>query len=196
MGILGIHKSDLLRSFIAVFLLDLASIGADARSASVDIDSDMRFSWKIKGNYFYSPHGSQLPAIKERFPKNFDFKSISDAVGVWAVFPGLETAASEEHNETLWPNKVTISYSSSAQLMESLTIKHNSGGHAVINVIVKGKNFTQTPEIMFPGWINIEFPLEGTSQVMPIYLQYISCVRKYKSMHIGNRNCAFSRKPA
>jgi len=153
-----------MKFFIVILGIFLQQTTVFARSTFVDVASDMQYSWKIRGNYFYSPKGYQLSEFPDKFPAGFDFKSISQANGIWCVFPTIDPVTTDQ-NETVWTNKVEVSFASSAQLMKSLTIWHNSGGHAIINVIVNGHNYTQTPEAMFSGWMSVGIELEGKSQV-------------------------------
>lgn len=141
----------------------------------LDKIEDLRYPWGLKGGYVYAASGSSLTEFQ--LPKDFSFASVARAKGVWVILPSSEPTF-ESDNVTNWTNKATFSFSAAAQLLDHVTIRHNSGGHAVINIITRGGNHTLTPEVMASGWIAESIPVEN-SQVCSIRFNYNACCTIY-----------------
>lgn len=162
--------------FVPVVLLWLSllrSTTARRQVVVLDVETDRFRQWQIRGDYMYVPIGRQLLEFKDKLPSKFPFtnKFVRDARGIWIVLPSLDPTF-DTLNSTGWTNTVTFSFSTSAQLLDSVKIVHNSGtnstvGHPEITVYISStKVHTFTPQNVSDDWIIETVPLHGSNRVL------------------------------
>ncbi len=158
------------RSLLFVLLNVIITSSTEAeRSVVLDKETDIFISWKLKGNYVYYPNGRQLKQARDSLPKDFGFKSFLTSKGIWAIFP----EPSDVVDSSYVNSSASFRFSSSAQLMSSVTLTYSMGGKSRITVRQDSANipfYTISPsETLAYEWVRLNVPFKGTSQVSNLF---------------------------
>jgi len=143
-------------------------------SVVLDKQSDIFRMWKLNGSYIYYPNGHLLRTIHDHFPADFDFAEFSASKGIWSVFP---EAFTEQQRFSLENTSASFAYSSSAQLLDSVTLTYCMAGNSRILVkkfISDSKPlFTITPsETPAYEWVELTVHFPASSQVRWLLLSW------------------------